>query len=109
MQHGLKRQAAFSLQVPMSHPPPPHPPTSAVLRKAPGSSETDSDRKGQEAHRPELGGPRYLVALGVVLYPELRHAGVHTCGQCGVWIAKTKRQTTVTETSVVPAHPEKQT
>lgn len=105
----LKETGCFLSSGSQSHPPPPHPPTSAVLRKAPGSSETDSDRKGQEAHRPELGGPRYLVALGVVLYPELRHAGVHTCGQCGVWIAKTKKQTMVTETSVVPAHPEKQT
>lgn len=84
-------------------------PPSAVLRKAPGSSETGSDRKGQEAQSPDLGGPRYLVALGVVLYPKLRHAGVHTRGQCGVWIAKTKKQTMVTETFVVPAHSEKQT
>lgn len=34
----------------------------------------------------------YLVALGTVLDPKLRHAGVCACGQRWVWIAKQRNR-----------------
>lgn len=63
-------------------------PLSAVLKKVPRPSEADSDRKEQEAGSPDPGRPHYLVALGIVLDPKLRHARVCTHGQRRVCIAK---------------------
>ena len=71
----FKQAESFSLASKVSSP------TSAVPRKVPQPSQADSGQKGQETGRPDLSPPHYLVALGTVLYPELRHARVCACGQ----------------------------